>query len=312
MRTFLLRRLLFAVISFFGATLLMFGLSLAAHDPRELMIPDQGYGITEEQWLALERAYGLDASPPVRYFRWISGVLQGDFGKSISKPETVTELLMGKIGATMQIALGGWMFAMAIGLPVGVLAAVKRGKIIDIAARGFALGGLAIPNFWVGIMLILLFAVQLQWLPSGTRPVDFSFKHYIMPSITLGWPAAAGLMRLTRSSMLEIMDSEYVVLARAKGVTNNWVIWKHAFRNSLVVPLTSIVFLLAGLMNGAIIVESVFGWPGIGLMASSQAVLSNDLPIMMGAVTMFVAFYLIAALLADLLYAVIDPRIRYN
>ena len=111
MRSFLLRRLLFSIISFFGATLLMFGLSLAAHDPRELMIPDQGYGITEEQWLALEHAYGLDASPPVRYFRWIGGVLQGDFGKAISKPETVTGLLMGKIGATLQIALGGWLLA---------------------------------------------------------------------------------------------------------------------------------------------------------------------------------------------------------
>ena len=312
MRRFLLRRLFFAIISFFGATGLMFGLSLMAHDPRELLIPDQGYGITEDQWLALEVAYGLDAPPPVRYLRWIGGVLRGDFGKAISKPQRVRELLFGKIGATMQIALGGWMFAMAVGLPVGVLAAVKRGEIIDIFARFFALGGLAIPNFWVGIMLILLFSVSLQWLPSGTRPVDFDFKYYIMPSITLGWPAAAGLMRLTRSSMLEILDSEYVVLARAKGVSNNWVIWKHAFRNSLVVPLTSIVFLLAGLMNGAIIVETVFGWPGIGLMASSEAVLANDLPIMMGAVVMFVTFYLIAALVADLLYAVIDPRIRYN
>lgn len=312
MRRFLIRRFAFAIISFFGATLLMFSLSLMAHDPRELLIPDQGYGITEVQWLALEHAYGLDASPPVRYLRWIGGVLRGDFGRAISKPEEVSTLLMGKIGATMQIALGGWMFAMAVGLPVGVLAAVKRGKLIDIAARTFALGGLAIPNFWVGIMLILLFAVTLQWLPAGTREQPFNIKSYILPSITLGWPAAAGLMRLTRSSMLEILDSEYVVLARAKGVSNNWVIWKHAFRNSLVVPLTSIVFLLAGLMNGAIIVESVFGWPGIGLMASSQAVLANDLPIMMGAVTMFVAFYLIAAFAADLLYAVIDPRIRYS
>ena len=130
-------------------------------------------------------------------------------------------LLVGKIGSTMQIALGGWMFAMAVGLPVGVLAAVKRGKLSDIAARTFALGGLAIPNFWVGIMLILLFAVTLQWLPAGTREQPFNIKSYILPSITLGWPAAAGLIRLTRSSMLEIQDSEYVVLARSKEVSNN-------------------------------------------------------------------------------------------
>jgi peptide/nickel transport system permease protein len=161
-------------------------------------------------------------------------------------------------------------------------------------------------------MLILLFAVILGWFPAGTRPENFSIKHYILPCITLGWPAAAGLMRLTRSAMLEVLDSEFVKLARAKGVKGTRVIWKHAFRNALIPPLTSALFLMAAYLNGALVVESVFSWPGIGWIALNRAVYDNDFPLLLGCVFIFISIYVVMALIADLLYAFIDPRIRFR
>jgi peptide/nickel transport system permease protein len=222
----------------------------------------------------------------------------------------VSEIVAGKIGATIQLAVGGWIFAILVGVPIGVLSAVKRGTIWDYLGRGFALGGQALPAFFVGIILILIFAVKLDWFPVGTRAPGI--EYYILPSITLGWLPAAGLMRLTRSAMLEIMDSEYIKLARAKGVSNNKVIWKHALRNSLIPPLTSALLLMAGFLNGAVVVESIFAWPGIGWIALFRAVYDNDFPLLLGTVFIFIGIYLAFALLADILYAFIDPRIRYR
>lgn len=313
MRRFLIRRLFFAVLSLLGATVFIFSLSRMAHDPRTLFVPEQGYGDTDRLlWDALGKKWGFDKPAIVQYFTWLGRVVRGDFGRSLSYPQDVRVLLGGKLGATMQLALGAWIFAVLVGVPVGVLAAVKRGTVWDIGARTFALFGLALPGFWTGIMLILIFAAYLQWLPPGTRGEGLSIKHYILPSIALGWPPAAGLMRLTRSAMLEVLDSEFVKFARAKGVMGFNVVWKHAFRNALLAPMTAMVFLLAAFLNGAIVIESVFAWPGVGWMASSRAVLENDFPMMQGAVLIFVSIYIVFAFMADLLYAYIDPRIRYE
>lgn len=312
MAQFFARRLVFMFISVVGATVVIFTLSRVAQDPRELFVPDSGYGISPEAWEELGNKLGFDKPVVVQYFLWLGRMLRGDFGESLSMQQPVSTIIGGKIGATVQLAIGGWIVAILLGVPIGVLAAVKRGTVFDYLGRAIALFGQALPGFFVGILLILIFAVQFEWLPVGTRPVDFDIKFYILPCITLGWAPAAGIMRLTRSSMLEIMDSEFVKLARAKGVSNMKIIWKHALRNSLIPPLTSALLLMAGFLNGALVVETIFAWPGIGWIALSRAVYDNDLPLLLGTVFVFIAIYLVFALLADILYAFIDPRIRYS
>ena len=312
MAQFFARRLVFMFISVVGATVVIFTLSRVAQDPRELFVPDSGYGISPEAWEELGNKLGFDKPVVVQYFLWLGRMLKGDFGESLSMQQPVSTIIGGKIGATVQLAIGGWIFAILIGVPIGVLAAVKRGTVFDYLGRAVALFGQALPAFFVGILLILIFAVYFGWLPVGTRPVSFDIKYYILPCVTLGWAPAAGIMRLTRSSMLEIMDSEFVKLARAKGVSNMKIIWKHALRNSLIPPLTSALLLMAGFLNGALVVETIFAWPGIGWIALSRAVYDNDLPLLLGTVFVFIAIYLVFALLADILYAFIDPRIRYS
>ncbi len=312
MTRFLARRLLFVFISILGATLVLFTLSRTARDPRYLFVPDSGYGISQEAWEKLGNDLGFDKPVVVQYFLWVGRLMRGDLGVSLSQQQPVRKILAGKIGATVQLAIGGWLFAIMVGVPIGVLAATRRGTLLDYAGRGFALFGQAMPSFAVGIILIAIFAVWLGWFPAGTRNPQFNLKDYILPSITLGWLPAAGIMRLTRSAMLEVLDSEYVKLARAKGVSRAKIIWKHALRNSLIPPLTSALLLMAGFLNGAVVVESIFAWPGVGWVTLFRAVYDNDFPLLLGSVFVFVIIYLIFAFLADILYAFIDPRIRYS
>ena len=314
MQRFLIRRALFIVISLFGATIVIFSMTRLAHDPRELFVPDTGYGMSEEQWEALGDRMGFNKPIPVQYLLWVGKLLRGDFGTSIHQELEVRDIIASKMGATIQLAVGGWVFAILVGVPLGVAAATSRGTVWDYLSRGFALFGQALPQFWTGIMAILIFAVLLQWLPAGTHGdgSGFNVKYYILPSIVLGWPAAAGIMRLTRSAMLEVLDSEFVKLARAKGLGRFQVIWKHALKNALIPPLTSALLLMAGYLNGALVVETVFSWPGIGWIALNKAVYDNDFPLLQGTVFVFILFYLFFAVVADILYAMIDPRIRYS
>ena len=314
MQRFLVRRALFIVISLFGATIVIFSMTRLAHDPRELFVPDTGYGMSEEQWEALGDKMGFNKPIPVQYLLWVGKLLRGDFGTSIHQELEVRDIIFSKMGATIQLAVGGWVFAILVGVPLGVAAATSRGTLWDYLSRGFALFGQALPQFWTGIMAIFLFAVLFQWLPAGTRGDDSGFhvKYYILPSIVLGWPAAAGIMRLTRSAMLEVLDSEFVKLAHAKGLGRFQVIWKHALKNALIPPLTSALLLMAGYLNGALVVETVFSWPGIGWIALNKAVYDNDFPLLQGTVFVFILFYLFFAVIADILYAMIDPRIRYS
>jgi peptide/nickel transport system permease protein len=219
--------------------------------------------------------------------------------------------LWERIGNTAQLALGAWLFATLVGVPLGVLSAVKRGSIWDYFGRSFALLGQTLPVFWVGIMGILIFSVKLGWLPTGTKPEYISIKHFIMPCIALGWFSAAGYMRLTRSAMLDVLDSEYIKLARAKGVGGSMVIWKHAFRNAVIPPLTFSGLILAAFVTGAVVTETVFAWPGLGRMAFT-AVVQNDFPVMAGVVLLFTGIFLVVNFLVDVSYAYLDPRIRYG
>ena len=310
MANFLARRFLSSLISVIGATIAIFILIQFHSDPRELFVPDSGYGISEEQWIALGDRMGLNDPLWKQYVHWIGNTLRGDLGVSLARDRAVTDLIKGKIGATVQLAVGGWIFAIALGIPMGVLAAVKRGTFWDYFGRMVAIVGQAAPPFVTALVAIWFFAVWLNWLPAGGRSPDFNWKEYILPCMALGWGAAASLMRLTRSSMLEVMDSEYIRLARAKGVGWNLVIYKHALRNALIAPVTSALLVFSGWLNGALVVEIVFSWPGIGYDALFRAVNDNDFPLLLGTVFIFILIYLVFATLADIAYTLIDPRVR--
>lgn len=310
MFNFLARRFFSSLISVVGATVAIFVLIQFHNDPRELFVPDSGYGISQEQWEALGERMGLNDPLWKQYVDWVGRVLRGDLGVSLARDRAVTELLGGKIGATVQLAVGSWIFAIALGIPMGVLAAVKRGTLWDYIGRGLAIVGQAAPPFVTALVAIWIFAVWLEWLPAGGRSPEFNWKEYILPCTALGWGAAASLMRLTRSSMLEVLDSEYIRLARAKGVNWNWVIYKHALRNALIVPVTSALLTFSGWLNGALVVEIVFSWPGIGYEALYRAVNDNDFPLLLGTVFIFILIYLVFATIADIAYTIIDPRVR--
>ena len=312
MLRFVIRRFFFAFATIIFATFVVFSLSRAAGDPLLLYAKPGGYGFTPEQKAALEKKLGLDKPFVVQYLVWISQVTRGDLGETILDEKPVSRVVTNNMPATVQLGVFAWVLATVVGVPLGVLSAVHRGKWLDYIARGFALFGQALPSFWVGIVFILVFAVQLGWLPSGTRGEGwFDWKYVILPGITLGWGASAAYMRLTRSAMLEILDSEFIKLARAKGVNPNIVIWKHAFRNALIQPLTASTLILTGFITGAILVETIFAWPGMGRMAV-KAVDDNDFPVLLAVVLIFTGFYTFMNFLTDLAYGVIDPRIRYD
>ena len=299
-----------SIFSVLGATIMIFILVQFHNDPRELFVPDSGWGMTQQQWDNLGERLGLDKPLVIQYLEWLGRTLRGDLGISLARQMAVVDLLKGKIGATVQLAVGGWLFAVLLGIPLGVVAAVKRGSFWDYVARLMALVGQAAPPFVTGLLLIWVFSVWIEWFPSGGRSPEFDWKDYVLPCIALGWGAAAGLMRLTRSSMLEVLDSEYIRLARAKGVDWNWVIYKHALRNALIAPVTSMFIMFASWLNGALVIEIVFSWPGIGYDALFLAVNDNDFPLLLGTVFVFILIYLVFAAVADIAYTLIAPRVR--
>lgn len=313
MARFLLRRLVFAVVTIIMATAMVFALSRLSGDPLLLYAKPGGYGFTKEQEAALRKKLGLDKPIIMQYFVWLSLVARGDFGKTILDEKSVLTVVTEKIPASAQLAFYAWTIATVVGVPVGVLAAVKRGSGWDFVSRIFALFGQALPSFWLGLILIFFVAVERGWLPAGTRGDRgwLDWKYVILPAVTLGWGASASYMRLTRSAMLEILDSEFIKMARAKGVRSRVVIWKHAFRNALIQPLTASAIILTGFLGGSIIVETIFAWPGMGRQLIT-AVNNNDFPLLMAFVLFYATLYVVANFFVDLMYGVIDPRIRYE
>ena len=314
MQRFLIRRFSFILLSAFAVTILVFTLSRTMGDPL-LLYANEGYGRTPEQMAALGRYLGLDRPLIVQYFMWLGNALTGDLGNSLVDRRPVTRLLLERAPATIQLAVAGWALATIVGIPLGVLSAVKRATIWDYVGRIFALFGQATPAFWFGIVAILIFSVILGWLPTSTRPTDVplttQLKHFVLPTIVLAWGPAAGYLRLTRSAMLEVLDSEYIKLARAKGVRGPAVVWKHAFKNALIPPVTVSVLLLAGYLNGAAVVEIIFAWPGLGRLAL-DSLYNNDFPLLTGSVLLITLLYLAAYFISDVIYAILDPRIHYN
>jgi len=300
----MVRRLLAAVVVLWMASIIVFALSRMSGDPRHLFISEY---TTKEQWDAWGREFGLDRPYPVQYWKWFSRILQFDFGESLREQVPAIRTVRAKFPATLQLGAGAFVFAVGVGVPLGVLAAVTRGTGWDLIGRSFALVGQAMPGFWLGIMLILTFSVRWELLPPSGRG---GFNNMVMPSITLGWFAAAALLRLTRSAMLEVLDSEYVKLARAKGVSRVKVVWKHSFRNAMVVPITYASLLLTALLTGAVVTETVFAWPGVGRLAV-QSVFGQDFAVVSCIVLLATAGYLLMNFAVDVLYGVLDPRIRY-
>jgi len=305
-----------------GKTIPVHGsLHAGCYDDRFRHLQDGGGStvtITPEQFEAIGEKLGLHRPLVVQYFMWLGRTLKGDLGKTLVDERPVTTIIREKLPNTLQLSLGGAIFAIALGLPLGVLSAVRRGTFWDYFGRMLAILGMGTPQFWASIMLILLLAVYLDWLPAGTRGISgappFSWaniKYFILPAIMLGWHPTAGFLRITRSAMLEVLDSEYIKFARVKGVREWKVIWKHGFKNALIPPLTLIAITLGNFIASAVVVETVFSWPGIGRTAV-QSVFNNDFPLLTAVVLLFAGVYVFLNFLADVAYAYLDPRIRYS
>lgn len=305
MARFLVTRVLLAAATLWAVSIVVFAIARVQGDPRDLLFAQQFGNQDPKQWEEFGRQIGLDKPMVYQYGLFLGRAFKGDLGKSIWQYKPVSSLIWERLPATAELALGAIIFS-TISIPLGVLAAVKRGSIWDLSARAIAILGQSMPSFWIGIMLVFVFAVQFELLPTSQRG---GVSHFVLPVITLGIFPLAGMLRLIRSSMLDVLDSEYVKLARAKGVSGNVVIWKHALRSALVAPLTFAGLLIAGLLTGSIIVETVFVWPGMGLLAIG-GVQSNDYPITQGVVLVFTMFFVLSSLVVDIVYTLVDPRIR--
>lgn len=306
------------VLALLGGTLIVFVLSRLTGDPRQLYFRPGGYGMPQEQYEALGKKLGLDKPLVVQYFMWLGGLFRGDLGRTMLDDRRIVEILPSKLGATLQLSLGALIYALVVGITGGVIAAVKRGTLVDYIVRGYAFFGSSVPSFWVGLMAIVIFAQTLGWLPAGTWgdtqgfPLAWSrIRHFILPVMITGWTVAAGWTRLTRSAMLEVLDSEYIKFARAKGVRSWAVIWKHAFRNATITPLTAVAVQLASFVSGLVVIETVFSWPGIGKW-SVTAIENNDFAVVSICVLIFSGIFVVSNFFADIAYAYLDPRIRYT
>ncbi len=304
MQRYLLRRILLAFLTLLAVSLIIFVMSRAAGDPRHIYLDDYS---TQEDWDRLTESLGLDKPYYQQYGIFLGDALRGNFGESIKEGRPSMEVIIERIPATLQLGLAAFVFSVVVGVPLGILSAVKRGSALDISGKIIALVGQSAPVFWLGLMLVFLFAVRLDWLPPYGR---LEISSIVLPAVTLGWFYAAANLRLLRSAMLNVLDSEYVKLARAKGVSNQSVIWKHSLRNALIPVLTFAGVTLGSLVTGSLVVETVFAWPGLGKLAI-EALAGNDYPLMQAVVIVFTLMYVLAALLVDIMYAYIDPRIRY-
>ena len=305
MQRYIIGRVIQSIVSMFVVSVIVFALVRLSGDPIQIMMPAEA----SKADIELMRAHlGLDRPWAVQYWRFATQAFQGDFGRSVRFRRPALDLVTERYGATLELGGLAVVIVIAVALPVGVYSAVRRGSALDYAARVFAALGQAVPPFWLGLVLVLIFGVLLHLLPTSGRGTPL---HVLLPGITLGWFAVAGLMRLTRSSMLDVLGSEYVKLARIKGLPERRVIWRHAFKNAALPVVTFAALLFVALLNGSIIVETVFGWPGLGLLVI-EAVDSRDYPIVQTVVLFLSAMYIGVNLLVDVLYAYLNPKIRYS
>jgi peptide/nickel transport system permease protein len=312
--TFIIRRFATALITLFLASVMVFGaLLVIPGDPVQLLL---GLNYDPGTYKVLQQKMGLDKPPLERYARWIGGLPRGDLGVSLSKTAPVTQLIVNTIPVTVPLIVLSTVLALLIALPGGVYAAQHRGSGADVIVVTLTQAGLAIPSFWLGLILALLFAVTLRWLPANgwtawTDDPTRALKSLILPVVTLALGQAAGLVRMVRSSVLDVLNQDYVRTARSKGLQENIVINKHVLRNAAIQIVTLLGIQLGQLLAGAIIVESVFNLPGMGRLGL-DAVKSSDFPLVQGVVFTIAAVIVGINLIVDLLYGALDPRIRYD
>ena len=304
MTRYIVGRLFQAVLGLLFITTLVFFLVRLTGDPGRILTSEFAPVEVQEQ---IRQRLGLDRPLYEQYLSYMGGVLTFDFGSSFNG-RPVIDVLLERLPGTASLAFAALLVALVLGLPLGILSAVYRGSGVDIFSRTVALFGQSIPSFWLAIMLVLLFAVILDWFPVA---YSRGIESYVLPAIAVGWAAVAGIARLVRSSMLDVLDSDYVRMARAKGLPSRVVIVKHAFRSAIVPVLTYGGLVIGSFLNGSVVVETVFAWPGLGML-TMDAVTSRDFPVVQGAVIMIAIFFISINLLVDLMYVFLDPRVRYR
>src|SRR5467141_1670 len=305
MKKFIVKRAGLALVSLFRLSLTIFFLMRVTGDPAVLLAEP---GASQADLDAIRAQFGLNKPLWIQYLSFVSHLVRGDFGQSFYCRTDVFELYLSRLPASLLLASAAMAFSLIVGIPTGIIAAVRVNQWWDSVGKIFALLGLSMPSFWVGLVMILFFSVYLGWLPSSGSGTPL---HLIMPAISLGWLFAGAHLRLTRSSMLEVLGSEYVKLARLKGLPEALVITKHAFKNALIPVLTLAGINLVIMVNSAIVVETVFAWPGVGRLLY-EGITFRDFPIVQATVLINGAMVVVVSFLVDVLYAVIDPRIRFE
>ena len=303
MGPFLLRRLGHAVVSIVGASMVIFVISRLSGDPTVLLVPPDA---PPSAIAATRAALGLDLPLWRQYLIFAGHALQGDFGQSYRWQTSALGLVLDRLPATIELAVAGLLVSVALAVPLGIASAVWRGGVVDHAARLFALLGQAMPAFWVGLLLILLFAVRLDWLPAFGRG---GLSHLVLPAVALGWYPVAAQTRIVRSSMLDVLDSDYIRLGRGLGTPEWKLVWKYALRNAAIPLVTMLGVYFASMLGGAFVVEVIFAWPGLGRTVV-EAVFSRDFPVVQAGVLFTAILFVLSSLLVDLSYGVIDPRTR--
>jgi peptide/nickel transport system permease protein len=302
-RVYLLRRLAQSLLVLFGVSFVVFFILYLTGDPALVLLPPEA---SAEDIRRFREAMGFNDPFIVQYGRFLAGALRGDFGQSIRHGESAFHLVIERMPATFELAGAGLLIALGLAIPAGILSAVRRNTLADYVSTVVALLGQSMPTFWLGIMLILVFSVQLNLLPSSGRG---GLEHLVLPAITLGLFTTARITRLTRSGMLEVLNQDYIRTARAKGVADSPIVWKHALKNAAIPIVTIVGIELGTLLGGSVITETIFAWPGVGRL-SVQAIYNRDYPVVQAAVFLLATTFVLVNLIVDVMYTYLDPRIR--
>jgi len=302
---YIAKRIVESIVTVLIVSVVVFLFVRMSGDPRLLLLPPEA---SDEDWDAMGKLLGLEKPILLQYWNFLSGAIRGDMGRSIYWHEPALSVFASRFPNSLQLAVSSFGFSICIGLVVGILSAVKLGTWFDHFGKIFALLGQSLPTFWVGIMLVFMFSVRLDWLPTSGMGGP---QHLVLPAFTLGWYFIAAQARLTRSSMLDVLDAEYIKLARIKGVPESLVILKHALKNALLPVFTMSALNFVTLLGGAVVTEVVFAWPGVGRLVV-DSIFARDYPVVQVCVLIFSVLFVATNLMVDILYAYIDPRIRYQ
>ena len=306
MFAYITQRLLLAIPIMLGVVfIVMVSLEFIPGDPVRLML---GQFATEEMVANLNKTLGLDQPLPVRYVTYLGNLAQGDLGRSLNDRRLVTEIIGEALPVTLQLTGAALLIAVLLGIPLGVLSAARPNSVLDNVVRVLSLAGLSMPVFWTGLVFIVFFSVQLGWFPVSGRG---SWRHVVLPAVTLALPSVAILARMTRASVLEVLQEDFVRTARSKGLHTRKVLFKHTLRNALIPVTTALGLILGQMLGGAVLTETVFAWPGIGRL-TVFAIFNRDLVLVQGIVLILALMYVLVNLLVDLSYSLIDPRVTYG